>query len=370
MEGRARSKLVNIPHGRTLKAAGPEQLRVAKWGAFEELDLGYTRGNQLDPSWYNKNATGPLPFYEYSIRVDNPTPAVMSKIADQPGAPTRIGPPKFQYYNPAGLGTPIRGRLIGYIHPDGKIELTAQGLGRSGSSSRLIESAYTAAIGQEMPIVPSDSKPRLLVQDAEEAEAQSAEEEPDEEWSDVEYDVPTASFSSTRDSLLAVPAFADDKRALIGKLLTPVMSKDAIRLNATNHPGQSGVNPDSILLALQSYVDLSAVSNAIARHNSQNPSALIGLGTKPVDAVFVEAIHQFQAKCYKRVDSKQRGVAGPSVLDSLGFWPRTGLLSSAQTNEWAKKRVHDRRKEIEKALSTSTDLTRDLTQSNWWTSFD
>jgi hypothetical protein len=196
-----------------------------------------------------------------------------------------------------------------------------------------------------------------------------ADGKPDEEWSDVEYDVPTASSSNIPDSLLAVPAFADDKRALIGKLLTPALSKAAIRWNAKNHPGKSGVNPDSILGALQSYVDLSAVSSAIARHNSQNPSARISLGAKPVDAVFVEAIHQFQAKCYKRVDSKQHGVAGPSVLDSLGFWPRKGLLSSAQTNEWAKGRVRSRRKEIEQALSTSTDLTGDLTQSNWWTSF-
>jgi hypothetical protein len=147
-----------------------------------------------------------------------------------------------------------------------------------------------------------------------------ADDEPDEEWSDVEYDVPTASSSNTPDSLLAVPAFADDKRALIGKLLTPALSKAAIRWNAKNHPGKSGVNPDGILGALQSYVDLSAVSNAIARHNSQHPSARISLGTKPVDAAFVEAIHQFQTKCYKRVDSTQRGVAGPSVLDSLGFW--------------------------------------------------
>lgn len=199
------------------------------------------------------------------------------------------------------------------------------------------------------------------------------QEFPDEEelrgdWSDVEYESPTTSFPIITDSLLAVPAFLPAKRATVGKLLTPAQSRAALRWNAEKHPRQSGVDPDSILAALQSYVDPAAIHDTIATYNSQNRTAPIKLGVKPVDAVFVEAIHQFQIKCYR--DSKQHdGFAGPSALDSLGFWPRRGLISRAQTNEWAKGQVKSGEKGIEAALSVTTDLTKDLTYSNWWNSF-
>ena len=207
----------------------------------------------------------------------------------------------------------------------------------------------------------------LLPEDAQEFPA-GDDEELEGDWSDVEYDSPTTSSLITPDSLLAVPAFLPAKRVILGNLLTPARSRAAIRWNAENHPRKSGVDAVTILAALQSYVDPSAISDAIARYNSQNPTAPITLGATPVDAVFVEAIHQFQMKCYS--DSKQHdGFAGASVLDSLGFWPRRGLISLAQTNEWAKGLVRSRRSGIEAALSTSTDLTRDLTYSNWWNSF-
>ncbi|MCI0601359.1 MAG: hypothetical protein L0Y60_17955, partial [Beijerinckiaceae bacterium] len=225
-----------------------------------------------------------------------------------------------------------------------------------------------AALVAESPFQSAFEQGREPFESPEMEEPRSFDEEPDEEWSDVEYDSPKASSSCQIDSLLAVQAFANAKLAFIGKPLTPARSKAAIRWNEENHPKKSGVDPTCIRTALQSYVDLSAVSTAIKGHNSQNPDDPISLGTKPVDAEFVEAIHQFQMKCYK--DSKQHdGSAGPSVLDSLGFWPRKGLLSKAQTNKWAERLVHRRTKGIEEALSTSTDLTRDLTQSNWWSSF-
>ena len=97
--------------------------------------------------------------------------------------------------------------------------------------------------------------------------------------------------------------------------------------------------------------------------------APINLGAGPVDAVFVEALHQFQMNCYK--DSKQHdGLAGASVLDSLGFWPRKGLRSSSQTNQWAKDQVRSRAESIDKAIAgTPPDLARDLSAKNWWISF-
>jgi hypothetical protein len=191
----------------------------------------------------------------------------------------------------------------------------------------------------------------------------------DEDRITFEYDSPAVGSSSIQDSLLAILPFSYEKRTTVGALLTPAQSKAAVRRNSQMHPRNSGVDPASIVTALQNYVDFSAINRAIVSYNSQNPSAPIDLGMKPIDAVFVEAIHQFQMKCYK--DPKQRdGLAGPSALDSLGFWPRKGLLSSAQTNAWARKRVQSKEKKIEEALTIMpTELVRDLKASNWWISF-
>ena len=122
-EGCVGSKLVVIPAGRTLYAAGTASKLAMEWGAFEEFDAGwYLRGNQLDPRWYGRSATERVPIYEYEVVIVAATPAVMSKVADQPGAPGRRGPSKFQYFSPAGLGTPRRRRLLGYLRADGSIE--------------------------------------------------------------------------------------------------------------------------------------------------------------------------------------------------------------------------------------------------------
>ena len=107
-------KLVHIPAGRVLYAAGPAGKPSMQWGAFEEGDLEwYQRGNQLDPTWYRQPGLPPVDMYEFSVTLTASAPAVMSKVADLTGLAPRIGPSKFQYYNPAGLGLPQRGRLLG-----------------------------------------------------------------------------------------------------------------------------------------------------------------------------------------------------------------------------------------------------------------
>ena len=119
-EGCVRPKLVEVPVGRELFAAGPAGKSRMDWGAFEENDFGwYFRGNQLDPSWYVGHGEHPTPIYEYRTTVEPETRAVMSKVAPQQGAPERPEPAKFQFYSPLGLGTPIQGRLLGYLQPDG-----------------------------------------------------------------------------------------------------------------------------------------------------------------------------------------------------------------------------------------------------------
>jgi hypothetical protein len=193
-------------------------------------------------------------------------------------------------------------------------------------------------------------------------------EDQDDVWSRLAEDPPTASVTTTPDAALAIPAFADGNRGFVGAPLTAAQSKAAIRWNAEHHPGQSGVDPDSMLATLQSYVDVSALRSALESYNTKNPAAPIDLGTKPVDAILVEAIHQFQMKCYR--DSKQHdGMARTTVLDSLGFWPRKGMLAAAQTNDWARGQVRSKAKDIDAAVSPVTDLTRDLSSSNWWESF-
>jgi len=96
-----------------------------RWGGFEELDADwYERGNQLEQDWYTISAADPVEIYEYHTTIGRQTPAVMGKVADQPGAAPRIGPPKFQYYNPTGLGRPERGRLLGHWQRKGGVSST------------------------------------------------------------------------------------------------------------------------------------------------------------------------------------------------------------------------------------------------------
>ena len=181
-----------------------------------------------------------------------------------------------------------------------------------------------------------------------------------------EYDTLT---STTPDPQLAVAPFAPQKRSGLGALLKPADSQAAIRWNSARHPHQSGVAPAHLAAALQSYVDFSAIRQAIAAYNAQRPQAPISAGTQPVDAVFVEAIHQFQLKCYRN-PKQHDGLAGSSVLDSLGFWPRRGLLATAATNQWARQRVTDREEKVSLAISQMpSDLARGLRADSWWKSF-
>ena len=120
-QGCVAPKLVTIPAGRELYAAGPANKERMEWGAFDENDIGwYLQGNQLDPSWYSGKVTDRIPLYEYVVMLQKPTAAIMSKVAAQPGAPARAEPSKFQYYTPVGLGKPTRVRLLGYLEVDGR----------------------------------------------------------------------------------------------------------------------------------------------------------------------------------------------------------------------------------------------------------
>lgn len=148
------------------------------------------------------------------------------------------------------------------------------------------------------------------------------------------------------DTAAAVPAFSSAERVrLLSPLLDVRHNADAIRWNRARHPSVSGVQVAEIRRALARYVDLGAVRTAIRRHNSGSASGQIVMGSSPVDAVFVEAIHQFQRKCY--LDPRQiDGKAGESTLDSLGLVNRMGMNAVDRENRYRRAFLHRQDREI------------------------
>jgi subtilisin family serine protease len=168
------------------------------------------------------------------------------------------------------------------------------------------------------------------------------------------------SAEASPDSSAAVPGFTAAKRATISSpILNAAQNAAAITWNTRKHPGVSGVSPSDIRTALAAYVDFTAVSTAINDFNTRNPTAPLAPGAPPVDAVFVEAVHQFQAKCFferAQVDGK----IGESTLDSLGFIQRTGLNSVDSANTRAQRRLDNAATQISTATSGA------ITAANWF----
>jgi len=104
------------------------------------------------------------------------------------------------------------------------------------------------------------------------------------------------------------------ERGKLTSLLSPKQSAQAIHWNRERHPVKSGVRPEDIILDLMRYVDFDAVREAIRQQ--AGGSSIVS--KEPIDAIFVEAVHQFQAKIYFQKD-EQSGAVGPSTLDSLGI---------------------------------------------------
>jgi uncharacterized protein YcbK (DUF882 family) len=207
-------------------------------------------------------------------------------------------------------------------------------------------------------------------------EAYAHEDEDEDEYisqfeQELEYDVPSGiSAPVIPDPYLAIRSFTAQQRSAIE---TPVLnsksSKVSLNWNQQYHPKKSGVDPADLRHALQNYIDFSKVEQAIRGYNKQNPATPIMPGKHPIDAVLIEAIHQFQKKCYAE-KSMWDGKAGPSVLDSLGLWQRKGMKSRAQTNSWARTRIKSKQEAIKKALDiTPSDLKKGIRPDEWWESF-
>ena len=168
---------------------------------------------------------------------------------------------------------------------------------------------------------------------------------------------------------IGVPVFSTAKRARVeSPLLDKRSSAAAAGWNQSQHPGTSGVQPAEIRTRLDRYVDLAAVSAAVVAYNASNPSAAIELGTAPVDAVFVEAAHQFQRKVSVEARPRRRGRApadiggtvGESTLDSLELTVRSGMQAVDRPNAAAQGRL----RRAGAALSAATGS--EFTAENWF----
>ena len=197
-------------------------------------------------------------------------------------------------------------------------------------------------------------RPPLQVEPPEPA----APNEPDEE---DEIGIAEGSPGVAVDATAAVPPFTDaERRTVLEPLLTPRQSADAIAWTTKMHAAASGVSVTEIAAALASYVDPAAITAAIASHNKANPAKAIAPGTAPVDAAFVESVHQFQRKCYAN-GRDHDGRAGESTLDSLGLIARTAKVfrHADRTNTKAQKRLNARRSKVAAAGGG-------LTAANWF----
>ena len=120
-------------------------------------------------------------------------------------------------------------------------------------------------------------------------------------------------FSPVCDQTVATPAFSVAEQSKLTSLLSPSDSAQAIKWNRERHPAKSGIRFEDIVTDLNRYVDFGLIRSAIEKSGG---SYTISDGT--IDALCVEAAHQFQAKIYFQADEQTGGV-GPSTLDSLGI---------------------------------------------------
>lgn len=158
--------------------------------------------------------------------------------------------------------------------------------------------------------------------------------------------------SASNPALAALPLSAAQCRAAPVPILDVEASARAIAWNRRQHPRVFGVAPDDIRTDLARYVNLAVIRELIDAHNDQFPDAAIALGDTPIDAVFVEAIHQFQAKNFLE-RSQVDGLAGESTLATLGIMRRKGTSRFSRPNRGAVARL----RKVDVAAATDGEFT-------------
>lgn len=162
------------------------------------------------------------------------------------------------------------------------------------------------------------------------------------------------------DLAAAVPGFSSTQRS---RIQTPLMNASeqatALDWNRRKHPAVSGITLEKISVALARYVDFASVERAITNYNAANPEAPILVESRPDNAVLVEAIHQFQLKCYLET-GQHDGLAGESVLDNLGLIDRSGMHSVDKPYSKAQSRLNS------KARQVARESGRGITARSWF----
>jgi|GEM_PF-4365133 len=123
---------------------------------------------------------------------------------------------------------------------------------------------------------------------------------------------------------------------------------------------KSGITSASILKALGAFVDLNDLRSIMTQHNTSNPGSTYQLSSQdPIDALFTEAVHQFQIANY--INPKEHdGILGTSTLETLGFVDHklksplnsSGFYGQAQLNQ------------IKSQVAAATN--NQYTASNWF----
>lgn len=163
------------------------------------------------------------------------------------------------------------------------------------------------------------------------------------EEAEIEYDAPatppTAPVASPScDLSIAVTPFEISQTQKIDPdLLSPLKNKKAIEWN-TAFLKKIKIDPKDVLTDLQRYVDIAYVKNVIDAYNKAHSSAMIEAGTFPVNAIFAEAVHQFQKKIYFDASSID-GKSGPGTLHSIGIISFPQDPRKLAANDGAKKEL-------------------------------
>lgn len=138
-----------------------------------------------------------------------------------------------------------------------------------------------------------------------------------------EYEAESYNFQMEEEVLLEQEAISSSYAkqsgaASFASFLSPSKNAKATLSNATAL-SKSGLSATAVLSSLERYLNKAAIRQALLQYNQSNPSVTYKVETAgSVDAVFTEALHQFQAANY--IDPKQHdGILGRSTLETLGF---------------------------------------------------
>lgn len=110
--------------------------------------------------------------------------------------------------------------------------------------------------------------------------------------------VPALVASPLCDLSIAVTPFDLSQRQKVdAALLSPAKNKDAV-LWTKRFFNKKKIDPQHVRTDLVRYLDQPSVGQAIDAFNAAHPKGGIEAGTGPIDAVFVEAVHQFQKRSF------------------------------------------------------------------------